>query len=219
MSTVVNKTEETETVVKQNGIRVEASINSTGREKLAHLLLRLPSQGSPFAYLNQFYVVSRVEKEKCSEQHKGLGKRLLCETIGWLINEKLLKPETNIKLEASGGCASEEFTSTESEETLNAFLTKYPKAMEDLKKDANREKREITIEDKARLAEAIRQNHRLIAYYTKTYGFEVDEDFGECARMSGTIQGILNACKSGGKRKKTRGRRKATRTRRTKKHT
>jgi hypothetical protein len=208
------------TVVTQTGNMVEASIiDSSDGEELAELVLLLPSKHRSVPFLNHFYVVSRVEKRKGSEKHKGLGKRLLCETITKLIDEEKLKPDDNIELDASGGSAPEGFKSTESEKSLDTFLAKYPKALSDLAHDAKREEREITVEDKGRLAEAIRQNHKLIAYYSKTYGFSVVEDSGQSARMRGTIQGILNACKSGGQRRKTRGRRKATRTRRMKNHT
>ncbi len=207
------------TVVTQTGNMVDASINSSDGKTLAELVLLLPSKNRSVPFLNHFYVLPRLEKEKGSEKYKGLGKRLLCETITKLIGEKKLELEDNIELDASGGSAPEDFTSTESEEDLDTFLAEYPKVLSDLAHDAKLEKREITVEDKARLAEAIRQNHKLIAYYTNTYGFEVVEDSGQSARMRGTIQGILSACKSGGQRRKTRGRRKATRTRRMKKHT
>lgn len=189
------------TVVKQTGRLVEANMYDEDGSTIVEISLQLPKPNDPTAFLRTFYVVPRLEKMKGREKYKGLGKKALCKLIGGLVEEKKLTPETPIELDASGGTVPKEFTSTESEESLDKFLASYPSALADLDHDVKLEKREITIQDKARLAEAIRQNHRLIAYY-KTYGLTVVEDKGESARMSGTIGGILSACQTGGKKRR-----------------
>jgi hypothetical protein len=188
------------TVVKQTGRIVEANTYDEDGSTIVEINIRLPGQSDPKAFLQHFYVVPRLEKMKGREKYKGVGKKALCKVIKQLKDEDKLKPETVIELEASGGTVPDDFTSTESEESLDKFLAQFPRALEELIRDVKLEKREITIQDKARLAEAIRQNHRLIAYY-KTYGLTVVEDKGESARMTGTIGGILSACqKTGGKK-------------------
>jgi hypothetical protein len=190
------------TVVKQTGRLVEANTYDEDGSTIVEINIRLPKPNDPKAFLAHFYVVPRLEKMKGREKYKGVGKKALCKVIGGLVEEKKLTPETMIELDASGGTVPEGFTTTESEESLDKFLASYPSALADLNHDVKLEKREITIQDKARLAEAIRQNHRLIAYY-KTYGLTVVEDKGESARMTGTIGRILSACQTGGARRKT----------------
>lgn len=194
-------------VVKQTGRLVEANTYDEDGSTIVEINIRLPKPNDPKAFLAHFYVVPRLEKMKGREKYKGIGKKALCKLISGLVEEKKLTPETVIELDASGGTVPDGFTSTESEESLDKFLASYPSALADLSHDVKLEKRTMTVMDKARLVEAIRQNHRLIAYY-KTYGLNVVEDKGESARMTGTIGGILSACQTGGK--KTRRRRKGS---------
>jgi hypothetical protein len=191
-------------VVESRGRLVSATLYGSDRQRLAIVKLRLPGGGNPNAFLSSFYVFPRLEKAPGREQYKGLGKYLMCAVITKLVADGTLTPKTILELQASGGTVPDGFTSSESEESLDAFLAPYPSALADLKHDVvTLSKRTITREDKARLAESIRQNHRLVAYYT-AYGFRVVADYGESANMSGTIDGILSACKSGGKRKTRR---------------
>jgi len=163
-------------------------------EDLAYLQLSFPTSRRPYAFLHSFYVYPRLNKKPDSAKYKGMGKRLLCFVIARMIDENRLRPDTSIELEASGGTLPENFVSSESERSLDSFLSAYPIAVTDMQHDVEQvQKRTVTRADKANLAERIRQNHRLIAYY-ETYGFKVVKDDGEAARMSGTIAGILDEC-------------------------
>ena len=210
------------TIVEQTGRLVEANTYDENGNHIINIEIRLPGKDTPNAFLETFFVFPRTRQEKGSEKYKGEGKRALCKVIKQLVSEKKIEEKTVIELEASGGKAAKGFTSTESEESLNEFLSKYPTALKYLNESIRRNEwmaeklpdRPYTaadrVKDKARLAEDIRQNQRLVAYY-KTYGFTVvpGKDEGNRTPMTGTIGGILSACqKTGGKKtrrtKKTR---------------
>lgn len=213
------------TVIEETNGYVEANMyddkDYENKNPIINVEIRLPRKDNPNAVLETFFVFPRAWEEEGKEKYKGEGKKSLCKVIQQLIDEKKLTPKTGIELEASGGKASKDFTSTESEKELDAFLAKYPKALEILNKIIKTNQwlaRELPdrpytdadkVKDKARLAEDIRQNQRLVAYY-KTYGFTVvpGKDEGNRTPMTGTIGGILSACQTGGKKtrrtKKTR---------------
>lgn len=188
--------------MKRTGNVVTTDAYGPDGEHLVEIRLRLPVREMP-AFLNHFYVVPRKDNLKGSERYKGLGKQMLCKTITTLVDQKQLKPTTMLQLDAAGGWAPKGFTSTDTEESLDARLAPYPNLLKELAYNAKIDGRAVTREDKAIYVESMRLNNKLVEYY-KTYGFKVVRDDGTSALMEGPIEGILKACQSGGRRTKTR---------------
>lgn len=183
---------------------------SEGGETLAEMTLTLPSRASPEGFLHTFYVnprKNRADGQANVTAYKGLGKAMMCAVINKLVSEGSLSPTDVIGLEASGGNSTMEqrkamresgMTDAEMKESLG----KYNGLLGDLEnycRDA--EDREVNREDLVETLCNVNENKRLVEYY-KTYGFTVvpGKDRGYVTEMTGTVGGILGACKpKGGK--------------------
>lgn len=170
---------------------------------IAKIYLTLPTERNRFAFLREFYVYAPSEK--------GLGKRMFCAVLTKYSKEL---EGCDIKLQASGGTCPEKHQDTKSEAEVDAYLAKYPTLLDEMKTDANRGLPKgsapvaLTYEVKAKKVCEIEDNHKLMKYYTDTYGFQVVEDHGDYADMSAPAATVLAKCSAtpatGGAKKKTR---------------
>lgn len=168
-------------------------LNPETGEKAANISFSLPRKRRSHAFLHMF-----------ESSQKGLGKKMFCALITHLVGSGALREDTEVRLQASGGsCSHDEHT--ESEESIDAYLTEYPDLRRDVEHDAMLEKRAPTYEEKAHAVCASRANDKLIAYYRR-YGFEVIEKFGTYADMTSTVSKIMAECgrPGGGRTRRTK---------------
>jgi hypothetical protein len=104
------------TVIEERNGYVTANLyadeDHENENPIINVEIRLPRKDNPNAVLETFFVFPRVSEEEGKEKYKGEGKKALCKVIRQLVTEKKLTPTTGIELEASGGKASKDFTST-----------------------------------------------------------------------------------------------------------
>ena len=155
-----------------------------GDEDIAQISLTLPG-ARPYAFLHGFYA-----------SKKGVGKKMLCELMEYLLATAFVDETDEIKLQASGGsCTHKHHTTAEAD--LDQYLLQYPDLYSDLKHDARLlGHAEPTYEEKAHAVCASKANDKLIAYYNREYGFTVDAKFGMHADMTSTIGKLLTGCRT-----------------------
>ena len=156
-----------------------------GDEDIAQIHMSLPGTAHRYAFLHGFYA-----------SKKGVGKKMLCALMEFLVSEEYLDETDEIKLQASGGSCSHKHHTT-AEADLDQYLLQYPDLYSDLKFDARRLGHvEPTYEEKAHAVCASKANDKLIAYYNREYGFTVDAKFGMHADMTSTIGKLLTGCRT-----------------------
>ena len=166
------------------------------------------STGAPGVMLHGLYVYthpSTVQGASASpeERHatRGLGKRMMCLAIRTLTEEKSLRLETPLRLEACGGKCDDRKTRAvlrdTSERELDAFLARFPASLAEFERHVGRK---ATLEEKAELKCEYDENQRLVSYYRR-YGFS-EEPLGEAlllyTPMLTTLGAALRACRATG---------------------
>lgn len=133
---------------------------------------------------------------------KGLGKRMLCQAIKYLLEKNSITENTTIRLDASGGYCNEDglkyVMENYSEDEIDDYVnTNFTSVVTD---HINYYNSPMSLEDKAKLMCIYFDNQKLVRYY-QTYGLtpilkepgDIDP-WGES--MIGTIKGVLDKCNS-----------------------
>ena len=171
-------------------------------DAIADLLLSYDGQRNT-VFLHQFYVhtyhsdiATLAEKRAC----KGLGKRMLCHAVAWLVARGSITPDASFSLEASGGRCDDAMVrrvmETHTEAEVDDFLAAFPLHVDELEQaypNANAPYRE-----KAALKCMYDENQQLIAHY-QTYGLRVmpiaiDDHDVAYEPMGGLVRNVMQAC-------------------------
>ena len=139
-------------------------------------------------------LVTQDEKTCC----RGFGKELLCFALNYLLDNKYVGLKHKVTLEAGGGtCDIVPESQLMSLTEANEFLKAYPKDV--------KEENATTPLERRRLACAIKENQKLVHYYTKEYGFKVTDDSrGMGVLMEAPISSVIKKCNghTGGSRQR-----------------
>ncbi len=151
--------------------------------------------------LHTFYVYTSPSLNDATPEErfltKGLGHRMLCEAVEWGIENKKIKDNGTIELDASGGKCNDEMIQnimdTIEESEMDKILENFPQSVADM-----RSEKQYTRRDKARMVCDYKQNQSLVRHY-KTYGLdEVEVPLEErtiwSTQMTGKIESLRKKC-------------------------
>jgi hypothetical protein len=174
-------------------------------DAIAELLLSYKTKDDT-AILHTFYVHPAGSLDATSAEKravKGLGKRMLCHAVRFLLTRGSITLDARLSLEASGGRFDDDMVNRmmhdHTEVELDAFLMDFPTSIANLVEDLRLDWIDIPLVEKAALRCMYDENQKLVRYY-KTYGLQVLPHLDKSERdvayepMQGTVHDVMNAC-------------------------